>query len=199
MLLARDRAVVRAHEDLARELVQGAGEPLGQAAAVDEDERRLVRLDQLEQARMDCRPDRRPGVADRRRSAWDFISSREPRHVLDRHLDLELEALLRACIDDGDRPVVDRCSRRRELVANLLFDRGFVDGVRLRASASASGFDFGFPVLSPDFPLAARGGRFFRRTLVADSPIRCGGRSQFASSRSSESARCAPRLVGTSA
>ena len=42
-LLARDRSVVRAHERLAGELVQGAGEPLRQAPAVDEQQRRLVR------------------------------------------------------------------------------------------------------------------------------------------------------------
>ena len=34
---------------------------------------------------------------------------------------------------------------------------------------------------------------------VADSPMRCGGASAIASSRSSDSARCAPRLVGASA
>lgn len=34
---------------------------------------------------------------------------------------------------------------------------------------------------------------------VADSPIRCAGRSSRASSRSRESARCAPRLVAQTA
>ena len=64
-LRARDRSVVRADERLAGQLVQRAGEPLGQPAAVDEDQRRAVRANQLEQPRVDRRPDRRPRVADR--------------------------------------------------------------------------------------------------------------------------------------
>ena len=38
---------------LAGELVERAGQPLGEPAAVDEDQRRAMRADQLEQPRMD--------------------------------------------------------------------------------------------------------------------------------------------------
>ena len=87
-LRAGDRAVMRADERLAGELVERAGQPFGQPPAVDEDQRRSVRANQLEQPRMNRRPDRWPRVADRCRAAR---GSRRPwssrRHVLDRHLD----------------------------------------------------------------------------------------------------------------
>ena len=59
-LLAGDRAVVRAGQLLAGQLVEGGGHALGQAAAVHEDEGRAVRAHQLEQARVDGGPDRAP-------------------------------------------------------------------------------------------------------------------------------------------
>ena len=49
---ARDRAVVGERQRLARELVQRGGHALGEAAAVDEDERGAMRADQLEHARV---------------------------------------------------------------------------------------------------------------------------------------------------
>src|SRR5262249_1805625 len=87
-LRPRDRSVVRAHERLAREIVERAGEPLGEAPAVDEDERRPVCLNQLEQPRMNGRPDRRPRVADRRRPARDVVGPRQLRHVFAGDFDL---------------------------------------------------------------------------------------------------------------
>ena len=57
-LLARDAAVVRQHQLLAGELVQAAAHPLGQPARVDEDQGGPMRPDQLEQGRVDARPDR---------------------------------------------------------------------------------------------------------------------------------------------
>ena len=59
-LRPRERSVVRADQRLAGQLVERAGEPLRDAAAVDEDQRRAVRAHQFEQARMDRAPDRRP-------------------------------------------------------------------------------------------------------------------------------------------
>ena len=61
-LLARDRAVMRMHQLLARELVHRAGDPLREAAAVDEDERRAMLADELEQTRMYRGPDARACV-----------------------------------------------------------------------------------------------------------------------------------------
>ncbi len=122
-LRARDRAVVRADERFAGQLVQRAGEPFGQSAAVHEDERRAMRENQLQQSRMDGGPDRRPAIAERRRTAGDVIRRRQLRHVLDRHLDCQLQRLLLAGIDDGDRAVTDGA-----LGGELVLDFG----VRLR-------------------------------------------------------------------
>jgi hypothetical protein len=63
-LLARDRPVVRPDEGLARELVQRAGQALGQPPAVHEDQGRPVRANQFQQTGVDRRPDGWPGVAD---------------------------------------------------------------------------------------------------------------------------------------
>ena len=57
--------------------LSAAGEPLGEAPAVHEEQRGLVRADQLEQARVDARPDRRAHRALRRRPARD-VAPRSP-------------------------------------------------------------------------------------------------------------------------
>ena len=57
-LLARQRAVVRPRELLARELVDPEREALGEPAVVDEDDGRPVLTDELEDRRVDRRPDR---------------------------------------------------------------------------------------------------------------------------------------------
>ena len=51
-------AVVRADQRFARQLVERRGQPLREAPAVDEDQGGLVRLDQLEQPRVNRAPDR---------------------------------------------------------------------------------------------------------------------------------------------
>ena len=48
-LLARERAVVGPGDLALGELVEPEGEALGEATVVDEDDRRAVRLDELEQ------------------------------------------------------------------------------------------------------------------------------------------------------
>jgi hypothetical protein len=89
-LFARKRAVVGARDFTLRELVQPQREPLGEAPVVDEDDRRAVRLDELQQLGVDRGPDRipLPGLA----------------HVLDGHDDLQVELLARARVDEPDRP-----------------------------------------------------------------------------------------------
>ena len=57
-LLAREAAVVRPGELAPGELVEAQGEALGEPAVVDEDDRRAVLLDELEQLRVHRRPDR---------------------------------------------------------------------------------------------------------------------------------------------
>jgi hypothetical protein len=81
--------VVRERELLAGGLVQIGGEALGEAAAVDEDHRRAVRAHELDEARMDARPDR-PRDA---RGLGALRSRAELAHVVDRHLHHELDRL----------------------------------------------------------------------------------------------------------
>ena len=57
-LLARQRAVVGTRDLSLGQLVQPQREPLGQAAVVDEDDRRAVGADEREELRVDRRPDR---------------------------------------------------------------------------------------------------------------------------------------------
>ena len=71
-LLARQRAVVRPRDRFARQLVERAGQPLREAPAVREEQRAPVSANQVEQARMDARPDRRRGGTLRGRPARDL-------------------------------------------------------------------------------------------------------------------------------
>jgi hypothetical protein len=105
-LLVRDAAVMRAHQLLAGLLVQPLRQPLAQAAAVHEHDGRAVRADQLDDARIDGRPDAVLRVA----SSWSASMSEPdggcpraaprtavlrlddgPRHVLHGHDDLQVE------------------------------------------------------------------------------------------------------------
>ena len=107
-LLAGDRAVVGPHQVLAGQLVEALGQALGQAAAVDEDERAAVGPDELEDPGVDRRPDAHPHLAAGGRSAGLLLERQrlaEAAHVLDRDDDLEVEPLLRPGIDDRDRAV----------------------------------------------------------------------------------------------
>src|SRR5207244_3002670 len=73
--------------------------------AVGEDDRRAVGLDQLEQPRVDRRPDARSHVAVGHRAAGLLVGREDlakASHVLDGDDDLELERLARAGIDDLD-------------------------------------------------------------------------------------------------
>ena len=113
------------------ELVQPQREPLGEPAVVDEDDRRAVLLDELEDRRVDRRPDRADALLgtrrpSRRRPARTRLRERGGRpelaQVLDRHDDLEVELLARAGVDELDRAVagdeaadlLERALRRRE-------------------------------------------------------------------------------------
>jgi hypothetical protein len=102
-LLTGDAAVVGAHEVLAGQLVQTLGESLGEAAAVREDDRRAVLLDQLEDPGVDGRPDAGPGLGVRGRAAGLLVEREDLAgggHVLDRNDDLQLERLAGAGVDD---------------------------------------------------------------------------------------------------
>src|SRR3954451_23119628 len=94
-LLARQGAVVSARNLLLRALVQAEREPLGETTVVDEDDRRTVRADELDERRVDRGPDRARLVP--------FLAAL-PRlaHVLDGDDDLEVELLRDAGVDELD-------------------------------------------------------------------------------------------------
>src|SRR5262249_2091479 len=114
-LLAGEGAVMGPCDLFLRDLVEAEGEPLGKAAVVDEDDRRAVRTDELNECRVDRGPDRARLVA---------LVARLARlaHVLDRDDDLEVELLRDARVDELDRPssgheaadLLERTLRRRE-------------------------------------------------------------------------------------
>ena len=130
-LLARERAVVGAGDLFLGELVQPQREPLGEAAVVDEDDRRAVLAHEREQLGVDRRPDR--ADARPRCSTPSTLPSAVGRVVVarvppgsrmssTRDDDLEVELLARARVDELDRAVagdeaadlLERPLRRRE-------------------------------------------------------------------------------------
>ena len=160
-LLAGERAVVGARDLLLRQLVQAQRQPLGEAAVVDEDDRRAVLLDEPQELRVDRRPDRvstrsapAPHLGCRRaRRIGRLRAGARLAHVLDRHDDPQVELLARAGVDEPDRP------RPGDEAADLL-ERALRRGEADRAGPA---------------------------------------RRRSRSSRSTESARCAPRFVPATA
>ena len=109
---------------------------------------------------------------------------RQPRHVLDRDFDRELQRLLRAGVDDGHRPVADLALMGGEFVGDFGLGVGGLAALRRRALDAAE-----------------EAGHFVERPLRGGQPdaLQAGRRSQSAASRSIDNIRWAPRLVGTSA
>ena len=170
------------------------GEALGDAPAVDEEQRRAVRADQLEQARVNGAPDASgaPGPATSGRSGSSIGSPMRAMSSTGTSMRSSSAFFAPASTmvtgRNGGRRA--RCVRRRPS-----------SGSR-RAAPDRSGrcAARGARRLVP--PTARRRGTAPPRRAGAASPTgRCAasGRPQRCSSRSSESARCAPRLVGTSA
>ena len=100
-LLPRERAVVRARHLCLRELVDAQGEALGEAAVVDEHDRRAVRPHEVKERGVDRRPDRaRVGLvagvhldAVLHHGLREIEARPQLAHVLDRDHDLEVELL----------------------------------------------------------------------------------------------------------
>ncbi len=122
-LLARERAVVRARDLLLRELVQPQGEALGEPAVVDEDDRRAVLPDELEDRRDRSTARSTGSTAPRPDPICDAVGKRRHRevrgraelaHVLERNDDLEVELLPRAGVDE-----LDVTARARDEAADL--------------------------------------------------------------------------------
>ena len=120
-LRLRDAPVMRAHEVLTCRLVQPVCEPLAQAAAVHEHDRRAMCADHLDQARIHGRPDavltrrfivvgehKRPGA--RLIGRQHLVTARlrldyRTRHVIDRDDDLKVERGRSVRVDDADRTI----------------------------------------------------------------------------------------------
>ena len=124
-----DAAVVRAHQDFAGEVVDRARDALGEAAAVDEDQRGRGAREPAPAAwdgsRSRWRGARGPCAAGPLGMRLDLV---EPRHVVERNFDTEVELLGRAGVDDGDRPVA------RAHAAPIRIRRDFVGPVAPPAS-----------------------------------------------------------------
>jgi hypothetical protein len=134
-LAARQRAVVGAHQLLAGELVELLRHPLGQAAAVDEEQRGAMRAHELEDARIDRRPQARALLRRARLAAQERATpgwrrtcgapgpprplrlgpgraGRGRVHVGDRDHDLEIQRRPGAGVDHRHRPVTAEIARR---------------------------------------------------------------------------------------
>ena len=122
---------------------------------------------------------------------------RQPRHVFDRHLDAQRELLLLGGVDDRDGSIRDRLVRARQLLAAVPL-RPSWRGARSAPSLVRRERDVPLDAAPPRNRATSSSGR-----CVAERPMRCSGprirMPRSASSRSSDSARCAPRLPGTSA
>src|SRR3954465_6767448 len=91
--------MMRTRDLLLRELLETQRKPLGEAAVVDEDDRRAMGFDELQDLRGDRRPDRARralGAAPRRPTGLA--------HVLPRRDDLEFELLRDSGVDELDVP-----------------------------------------------------------------------------------------------
>ena len=119
-LRARQRAMMRAHQRLAGNLVERAGQPFREAPAVHEQQRRAMRSNQLDQLRMNRAPDRLRHRPLRRRPARLLDGFPHRRHVFDRRLHGDRQLLRRARIDDRHRPVLDRVIVFEFLVTPIL-------------------------------------------------------------------------------
>ena len=100
---------------LGSELVEPGAEPLGQAPRVREDDRGPVRLDLVEHALLDVRPDRAPSHrVVRVLVVWCPGRGLQVGHVLDRDHDLQVEPLVAGRRRDRDRPAA--AEERRHLL-----------------------------------------------------------------------------------
>src|SRR6185436_20789990 len=88
---------------------------------------RAMGVDQVQQAWVDRAPDGGSRGWLRCGTAWNFVF-RNPRHVLDRHLDAQLQLLAIGGVDDGDGAIDGGLAGAGEFVVEL--DLGGLDGRR---------------------------------------------------------------------
>jgi hypothetical protein len=92
------------------QLVERAGEPLGDLAAVDEKNGGVASANDFEQARVNGVPDGDALGRLRCRAAGNLFLLAEARHVFDGNFDAQLELLAGAGVDDGDGAIAKRGS-----------------------------------------------------------------------------------------
>ena len=106
-----------------REIVDGAGDAFGEAAIVDEDERRAMRANHFEELGMDGAPDGWALGGLRCRTAGERVDVVEAGHVFDGDFDAEVELFFFAGVDDGDG-AIDGCVKRGFEFGEGLVGRG---------------------------------------------------------------------------
>ena len=163
-LLACDRSVVRANQ-----LVDTRCDALGQPPRVDEDDCRAVPANELEQARIDRRPDavHAPGAV--------LVLSGQPGHVLHRDLDPHLHRFEPPGVDD--RHVAARPAQEPANLFEGPLRGGKADPLRLDSRQLAQ-------PLQAQCEVAAALGRGHRVDLVDDEPA--DGRQDLARSAGQE-------------
>ncbi len=207
-LRRRQRPMMRPRNLLARQIIDRPRQPLRHPPRIHEDQRRRPPPNNLQQPRMNRLPDRSPLRPLLRRPARLLLDLAQPRHILDRNLHLQLQHLPRTRIHHRHRPVPHaRIRSHPPRFDAIIAGRTPSSTLRqshpsvphpLRLIAVKSGSTVTSPAMHPPPhpeiappPPAAAASHY--------NPIRCSRRPVSASSRSSDSAICAPRLLGTSA
>ncbi len=155
---------------LGRQLVEAQRQPLGAAPVVDEDDRRAVLADELEQLRVHRRPDRLArglAPADRRLQRIGRRRLLGLDHRLDRHLDLEVQRLAHAGVDDPARPL--RADHEAADLLQRVLRRAQPDP--LRVAAAVLGGDQRAQPLQRQREVRAALGRGDRVDLVDDDRL----------------------------
>ena len=99
------RSMMRSRNRLPRQLIQRAGQPLRHLPAVYKQNRRGPLANNLQQTRMNRIPDRNPLRRLRCRPGRNLLHLPQPRHVLHRHFNPQLQLLPRASIHNRHRPI----------------------------------------------------------------------------------------------
>ena len=103
-LIGCDAAVMRPHQGFAGKIIDRAADAFGQAAAVDEDERRGTRTHQFHQLGMNGAPDRWPNRTLRCRTAGNGLDLIQAGHVVQQwNFDAKIQFLGRARIHNCHR------------------------------------------------------------------------------------------------
>src|SRR5262249_21194527 len=107
-------AMMRADQYFSRKFVDRTRDTLCQPTAVHKEQRGVVRAYKFKKLRMNRTPNRRTRRTLCCRTAWQRLDFVQLRHVLDRDFNAEVEALLLASVNNGDRPKGHRTAHALE-------------------------------------------------------------------------------------